>query len=820
MQISKYTTQPIAETLAEFQVQMDTGLSTQQVEKLQQQYGSNTLVKQRITGWSILLRQFKSSFVYLLIGAAVLALVLGEMIDGIMVIIFVGINALLGFFQEYRSEKTSQLLKQYTVPHTKVRRDGIKQAIASTDIVPGDIILLEAGDIIPADGRIIFAVDCMVNETVLTGESVPITKTVAPLAEPTDEIYEATNILFAGTALVSGEATAMVVATGSATAMGEVAKLTIETKRVSSFEVEINHFSRFILRLVVITLICVFLVNLLLKGTTDWVDLVIFAIALAVGVIPEGLPVVTTFSLSRGARRLAKQHVVVKRLTAIEDLGGIEVLCTDKTGTITENKLTVAEVIGVDQAMTLQYAALAASEDVHDPFDIALCQAANTKPGQRTEEIPFDPERRRNSVLVNGELIVRGAPEVICGFCDCPPLDDWMARQGKSGRRVIAVAKKTWSKKSYEVTDEQTKLTYIGAISFVDPIKASTVQAIADAKQLGVAVKVLTGDSKEVAGAVAAEVGLIEQAEHAMLGEELEVLPHDKQLQAVREHHVFARVSPQQKYHIIQLLQEQKLQVGFLGEGINDAPALKVANISLVVQGASDIAREAADVILLKQSLEVIIDGIREGRAVFTNTMKYIQATLSSNFGNFYAVAIVSLFIDFLPMLPLQILLVNLLSDFPMISIAADRVDQAELRKPKNYHVKDILLLATFLGIVSTIFDFIYFALFRNLPPSGLQTNWFIGSILTELLFLFSIRTPGLFTRGIRPAPVILLLSVVAAALTIAIPFTSIGHDIFQFTSPTLNQLLIIFAVAAIYLVVTETIKLLYFKNKYEAHPA
>ncbi|EKD78228.1 MAG: hypothetical protein ACD_41C00387G0005, partial [uncultured bacterium] len=471
MQISKYTTQSSAATLAELHVTATTGLTASQATQLRQEHGRNAMTEHHVTGWSILLRQFKSSFVYLLIGAAILAIVLGEMIDGIMIIIFVGVNALLGFFQEYRSEKTSQLLKQYTVPHTKVRRDSTEQDIPSIDIVPGDIILLEAGDIIPADCRIISETDCMVNETVLTGESIPIKKIAEPLTEATDEIYEATNILFAGTSLVSGEATSVVIATGSTTAMGEVAKLTTETKRVSSFEVEINHFSRFILRLVVITLICVFIVNLLLKGTTDWVDLVIFAIALAVGVIPEGLPVVTTFSLSRGARRLAKQQVVVKRLTAIEDLGGIEVLCTDKTGTITENKLTVAEVTGAAPDTTVRYAALAADEDVHDPFDIALCQAANIKPGARTEEIPFDPDRRRNSVLVNHELIVRGASEVICGFCpdmtkaQCQQLADWVAEQGQRGRRVIAVAKKAWRKDTYEVSDEQTKLTYIGAVS-------------------------------------------------------------------------------------------------------------------------------------------------------------------------------------------------------------------------------------------------------------------------------------------------------------------------------------------------------------------
>lgn len=835
MEMSKYTTLSAQAVTEQFQVSLEHGLSTDAVATAQSKYGSNALAEHTTSPFSIFFRQFKSSFVYLLIGAAVLALILGETIDGVMVIIFVLINAVLGFLQEYRSEKTSQLLKQFTVPHTQVRRNGQVQRIASKEVVPGDVVILEAGDIVPADCRVIVANDVMANETILTGESVPIAKTIEPLAKETEQIYEASNILFSGTTLVSGEAETVVIATGKHTAMGEVATLTTETHRVSSFEVEINKFSKFILRLVLITLVCVLAMHLLLKADTSWIDLIIFGIALAVGVIPEGLPVVTTFSLSRGALRLAKQQVVVKRLTAIEDLGGIEVLCTDKTGTITENKLTVADVTG-DRSTTLWQAALAGTEVIHDQsqtpnnsFDLAVWQALNDQEQQRLitvkrlAEIPFDPERRRNSVLmeVNGQrtLIVRGAAEVICQFCPamspnlCKELEAWVAKQGEQGRRVIALAHKPWNQDTYEASDELKNLEYIGAISFVDPIKASTQQAVTDAKELGVTVKVITGDSKEVAGAVGHQVGLIAQPTDVLLGAELEALSHEEQLVAVRKHNMFARISPQQKYHIIELLQQQNIQVGFLGEGINDAPALKKANISLVVQGASDIAREAADVILLKQSLEVIVDGIREGRSVFANTMKYIQATLSSNFGNFYAVALVSLFIDFLPMLPLQILLVNLLSDFPMISIAADRVDAAELRKPKAYHVKDILLLATFLGITSTVFDFIYFAVFRNLDPSGLQTNWFIGSILTELLFLFSIRTHRFILKGIGPAPIILLLTSAAAILTVAIPYTNFGQAIFQFTPPTLNQMLIILGIAAVYLITTETVKVLYFKH-------
>lgn len=836
MNISVFTTQSPEEALKSFGVSLDHGLSPEQVEQSRATHGGNALTEHRVTGWSIMLRQFQSSFVYLLIGAAVLAFVLGEVIDGTMIVIFVLVNALLGFIQEYRSEKTSQLLKTYTVQHTQVKRSGEVKRIPSSEVVPGDIVIYEAGDIISADARVITESHALVNESVLTGESVQVKKTSTALKTATDQIYEASNIVFSGTSLVSGEVQAVALATGKNTAMGEVTTLTTDTHRISSFEKEINGFSRFILRLVVVTLVIVFIANLILKGPTDWVDLVIFAIALAVGVIPEGLPVVTTFSLSRGALRLSKQHVVVKRLTAIEDLGGIEVLCTDKTGTLTENVLTVADVRSTDRAATLWAAALAGSEVVYDQsqqpnnsFDLAIWKELSPAlrerlaQSERLSEVPFDPERRRNSVLTVSEgkrmLLVRGAAEVIAEYCsglgvhDRAEIASWVASQGVQGRRVIMLAHKEFSKSEYVVEDEIQGLQYIGCISFVDPIKASTPQALADAKELGIQVKVLTGDSREVAGAVGFDVGLVKTQNEVMLASELEALPHADQLRKVMEFNVFARVSPQQKYRIIQLLQENGTQVGFLGEGINDAPALKIANISLVVQGASDIAREAADVILLQQSLEVIVDGIREGRSVFANTMKYIQATLSSNFGNFYAVAIVSLFIDFLPMLPLQILLLNVVSDFPMISIAADRVDPNELVKPKTYHIKDILRLATILGLVSTVFDFLYFFVFRGGSPEHLQTNWFMGSVLTELLFLFSIRTRGFFLKGTRPAPIILFFTGVAACITLVIPFTSIGQNVFSLVPPTGMQLLLILAIAVCYMLTTECAKLLYFRK-------
>lgn len=814
MEFSRYTTLPTDKVLAELKVISDQGLTATEVEKRQVAFGKNALPIHITHWWQIVLRQFKSSFVYLLLSAAALSFILREYIDGGMVVMFVVLNAVLGFFQEFRSEKTSQLLKQYTVPHSHVRRDGKVVNIPSETIVPGDILVLEAGDIIPADARVLCVTELLVDETILTGESVSVDKSVKPAKEDITEVYQAHNVLFSGTTVMSGQGEAVVFATANKTVMGGVAQLATEAKRPSSFEQEINHFSSFILKLVIVTLICVMVIHLILRGgQTNVVDLIIFAIALAVGVIPEALPVVTTFSLSRGALHLAKHKVVVKRLTAIEDLGSIEVLCTDKTGTITENKLTVAEVLGDNRSEVLKFATWACETDLHDPFDQAIQKASGLALPIAKQNIPFDPARRRNSVLVDGTLVVRGAPEVL--FPNHPQLDAWMSEQGGQGRRMLAVGKKTFSGDHYQVTDEVIDLEWVGLISFMDPIKASTQQAVTEAKQLGVQVKIITGDGKEVAGAVAKQIGLITDLNDVIIGTDLLSLSHDAQLAAVKKYNVFARISPEEKYNIIQLLQHEH-QVGFLGEGINDAPALKVANISLVVQGASDIARESADVILLEQSLEVVIDGIREGREVFANTMKYIQATLSSNFGNFYAIAIVSLFIDFLPMLPLQILLVNLLSDFPMITIAADNVAPEELDKPKNYHIRDILLLATFLGIVSTVFDFIFFAIFSHEAPAVLQTGWFMGSVLTELAFLFSIRNRRFFLFGKPPAAFIIGLTGVAAITTVVVPFTNFGHRVFQFVNPTRMQLMQVFAVVAAYFVTTEVVKLMYYRRNKE----
>lgn len=832
MNIFNYSNKTPKEIAAELKVDLSYGLDPEEAAGRLKQCGPNEIAGRSAAWYHILLRQFRSSFIYLLLGAAALAFILSEYTDGIMIVLFVFINVLLGFLQEYRSEQTLKLLKQYTISRATARRAGKELSVKSHDLVPGDIIALAAGDKIPADIRFIEAINLKVNETILSGESEAINKESRTVKRRIKDIYGALNLGFSGTTVVSGRAIGIVLLTGDKTAMGDIAHLAGETKHVSSFEKGIARFSQFIIKLVVITLTLVFSANILIKGDqVDFVSLIIFSIALAVSVIPEALPLVMTFSLSRGALRLAKKKVVVKRLSAIEDLGGIEVLATDKTGTITENKLTVKDIYAADKKQALFSANLVSAgvrSALLEPFDVALWSALPERERKligeyiKIGEIPFDPKRRRGSVLVQKgrdlEFIVRGAPEEIIPLAqnlsktEKNLIGRWVRERGGRGLRVLAVASRSVAEYNPEnLTRLEEDLEFLGVIAFVDPIKPSTMAAIKKAGELGVAIKIITGDSPEVAGAVAHQVGLTKDSRELITGSEFMELSETERREAVLKYAVFARVLPEQKHRIIELL-ERECEVGFLGEGINDTPALKAANVSIVVESAADIAREAADIVLLEKNLEVIIDGIRDGREVFANTTKYIKITLASNFGNFYAVAIASMLIDFLPMLPIQILLVNLLSDFPMIAIAADAVDPGEIASPRRYSVKDIMVIATILGIVSSIFDFLFFGLFVRFGATTLQTYWFIGSILTELALIYSLRTRFFFLKAKAPSGSLFALSIVAAAATVIIPLTGIGREIFRFIRPDFYHLALIFGLVVAYFVVTETVKLFYYK--------
>lgn len=819
------------EILAHFKSSLHEGLSSGEVSQRLEKEGYNEISANRVQWWEILLRQFKSAFIYLLLIAAAIVLVIGEYVDAAVIIGFVLINAALGFYQEYRSEQSLRALQQFIKPKCRVKRDSSWHTIDSRNLVPGDIIKLNTGDVVPADVRILSTQNLVVNETVLTGESVPVTKSPDTIDIHPQTIYECHNLCFSGTSVVGGEAVALVVETGARTAMGTIARLTVETAKESEFSKGIGRFSRFILRMILVTLVFVFIANLLLKGDSiDLIELVVFSIALVVSVVPEALPVVTTVSLSRGALQLAKQDVVVKRLTAIEDIGSIEVLATDKTGTLTENSLSVTEVSPGADFRLLYFAALtvAETEEKTEPFDIALIDAASrlyrgeNPPVERLGELPFDPQTRRNAVLVRTPdgpiIVVRGAPEEILKVClsfsekDRENLLSWLTAKGRAGERTIAIATRPVSQTTVGIVPGDIQdLEFRGAIAFTDPIKPSTYRAVEKAKELGVAIKIITGDSPEVAGAVGVKIGLLDDPTCVIRGSALIAMSPDEREKAILDYAVFARITPEQKYEIIQTLQRTQT-VGFLGEGINDAPALKLAGVSLVVDSAAEIAREAADIILLQKNLEVIVEGIRSGRGVFANSVKYLKATLASNFGNFYAMAIVSLFIPFLPMLPIQILLVNLLSDFPMISVATDTVDESELGMPGRYDLKEIVLIATLLGVISTVDDFAFFAFFVGQGAQALQTNWFIGSILTELVFLFSIRTKLPFYRANHPSSYLIGLTAVAAVATIILPFTAFGQEVFSFTPPSLPALGIILGLVAAFFVSAELVKIFYYR--------
>lgn len=819
---------------SELGVVSDVGLSEAvAVQKNTQEL--NIINENKVRWYKIFFRQFQSVFIYLLIGASLLALFLGEMIDGLMIIFFLLLNVFLGFFQEYRSEKTVALLNRLVLSKVKVLRDGVVKLISSENVAVGDIIFLDTGDKIPADVRFIYTNNLSVDESTITGESIAVQKNADAMESPATDLFSARNLGFSGSMVIHGSAKAVVVAIGKKTVVGNISRLVTDVASVGSFDREVNTFSKFILRLIVVTVLLVFFINLIFRPTVFSVsDLVLFAVALTVGVIPEALPLVKTFALSSGARLLTHKKVIVKRLSAVQDLGGIEVLCTDKTGTLTQNKLKVADVyLNDERDKILLYANLAVSDikkKKTEPFDIAVEKELSVL-GRRslgqytiTYQESFSPILKYNLVAASGDsenvIILRGAPEELFSFCYLTVEEkklayEWIGSEGYKGRRVLAIIYKQIDDQLIDGLGVQEKyrgqFRLGGIVSFVDPLKKSTLSAIKRAKQLGVQTKIITGDSPEVAGAVAYDIGLVSSPLEVIRGVDLKNLSDIECLNVLDNNQVFARITPEEKYRIIALLQ-QKYEVGFLGEGINDAPALKKAGVSIVVNGAADIARESADIILLDKSLSVVVDGIQEGRKVFVNTTKYIKSTLAANLGNFFAVAIISLFVKFLPMLPLQILLINLLSDFPMIAVCVDSVDSEELVSPQKYHAKELIYIAIILGLISSLFDFIFFGLFYQMPLKVLYTNWFIGSVLTELAFIYSIRTKKVFYKSIPPSRFLLCLTVIAILFTLIIPFTNVGQSVFSFVAPSAGHLFLIVFIVVIYFILSEIIKNYYYK--------
>lgn len=832
MSFSKYTAKNIQEVLS-LTGSSEDGLSKKEVILRQKIHGLNEIKSKNINTWHVFLRQLKSPFTYLLFSAGVISFFVGESIDFYVIISAVLINIVIGFFQEYKAERAIHMLKKFISQNVKVLRNNNEEIIDKKNIVPGDIILLEAGDKIPADLRIIKAENFLIDESPLTGESIPVIKTTEALKKETDQIFKAKNILFAGSSVVSGKAEAVAVDTGSKTAFGKIIELVAGNSRQGNYEKSILYFCKLILKIVVVTIILIFAANLLIKGVGGFFGLLLFSVALIVSILPEALPAVVTFSLSRGSLKMAKQHVVVRRLSAVEDMGNIEVLCTDKTGTLTENKLSLQKIVSSDKRKCLLYGLLSSGvndrkQSILNPFDLALFDRSpenfwqEYKKYKILNELPFDSERMRSSFIIQNKkgekiLIVKGAPEIILNLCskaggklNRKEIKGDAKKEGQEGKRVLAIAYKKITKDKITEDDEK-KLTFLGYFVFEDPLKSSTQEAIKQAKKMGVKIKIITGDSKEVAGYVGKKIKLINNPEEVVLAEDLEKMTSEEFDDACEHAQIFARVSPQLKYKIVKSI-EKKFEVGFLGEGINDAPALKASNVAIVVQSASDVSREVSDIILLKKDLKVIIDGIKNGRKIYSNVNKYIKCTLASNFGNFYSVAVISLFINYLPMLPVQILLGNLMTDFPLILVANDSVDTDELKRPKMYQLNSVLPLIVALAVVSTIFDFIFFSIFFKETPAIIQTLWFVESVLSELIFIFIIRTRGSIFKAVPPSMSLVIASVASGALALLLPFFAWGRNLFHFVVLPMAPLLIVFGLLAIYAFASEITKLIYFR--------
>jgi Mg2+-importing ATPase len=807
----------------------DAGLTSQEARERFLQYGPNDPAPAKgRSGIVELLLLFLNPLVIILLIAAALAGFLGQLVDAVIIIVMVLVGIAINFFQTYRSQLAIERLRSQVAPTATVLRDGHWQEIPRRNVVPGDIIRLSAGDLVPADSRLLVSRDLYVQQAALTGESLPSEKEAQ--GGQTSDLPEAPNKVFLGTSVVSGTAKAVVLSTGPKTAFGDIAERLAQRPVETAFDHGLRRFGFLIMRAVVFLVLFLIIVSVALHH--DPLQSLLFAVALAVGLTPEFLPMITSVTLAKGAVVMARNKVIVKHLSAIQNFGSIDVLCSDKTGTLTSGKMTLDrsfDVFGAHDVRPLMLAYLNSKFEtgIRSPLDAAILQQSLPDPGdyEKCDEIPFDFERRRLSIVVargpERRLITKGSPEGIFGLLagyetggtvhaiDAEALGHcrrtYESLSGK-GFRVLAVAyTDVPAKLSYSVADEW-KLVLAGFLAFGDPHLPDARSAIAALRRDGVEVKIITGDSNLVSAHICGELGI--DPGKIVLGEEIEHMSDSALAHVADRARVFARVSPAQKNRILMALKHRGHVVGFMGDGINDAPSLHAADVGISVSSAVDVARDAADIILLEPGLNVLHQGILEGRKAFGNVMKYLLMGTSSNFGNMLSMAGASLFLPFLPMLPTQILLNNFLYDMAQVTIPTDNVDRAYVRKPQHWDIGLIRNFMVFIGPISSLYDFITFYVLLHFLHAGeaeFHTGWFVESLATQTLVLFVIRTSRNPLRS-HPSRALTATTLLMVAVGTAIPFTPLARPMGFTWLPPLYFLFLVVATIT-YLALVEIAK-------------
>jgi P-type Mg2+ transporter len=825
------------------------GLTSTEAEERLEAYGPNELARKKKRAAIInFLSRFKSPLVIILMIAGAISAALGSIPSVIVIYTMVILSVSLAYYQETNASKAAELLREKVETSATVLRNNTKQEIKLRFIVPGDIIYLSAGDITPADARVIEAKDLFVNQSALTGESFPVEKTASPIKTKGASITEWTNYFFMGTSIVSGTATAVVVKTGGSTEYGKIAQRLVEKAPETEFEVGIKKFGFLIMQVTLLLVMFVFLIQALLHPDANGIlTALLFAVALAVGLTPELLPMIITINLSKGAMAMSKKGVIVKRLSAIETFGSMNVLCTDKTGTLTENQIKLLlhiDMDGREDEKVLLYSFLNSrlQTGLKSPLDEAILkhQEIDVTQFKKIDEVPFDFVRRRVSVVVEKDrerfFIAKGAPEEILKVCSYYEVDGLVSDISEEvrrkieqkyfdlsaeGLRVLGVASKKLKEEKavYSINDE-SNMTFLGFVAFLDPPKETAKESIRLLGKAGVELKILTGDNELVTKKVCTELGF--EVKSVVLGSEIANMSDEALSAVVEESNVFARVTPAQKDRIINLLKKNGHVVGFMGDGINDAPSLKTSDVGVSVNNAVDVARESADIILLKNDLTVLAEGVLEGRKTFGNTMKYIMMGVSSNFGNMFSAAGGSLILNgFLPMTPIQILLNNLLYDTSQTVMTTDNVDPEYIERPKRWDISFIRRFMVTLGPVSSLFDFVTFftmlLVFQayidpKLFPAVFQTAWFTESLISQTLVVLIIRTRRSPFYKSKPSKylVVMLLSVIAFALIV--PYTLLG-DFFGFSPPPPLFYLALAGILGAYAVLAETVKKWFYKH-------